>query len=258
MLPDVRKKRILQEIQTQGAAQVADLAELLGVSPMTVRRDLAELNEQGLVNRIHGGAEASTTTLEPAFAEKMGLNASEKTAIALTSLSLLHNSQAVAIAGGTTCLHIARALAADASFTELTIITNSLPVADEFFATSTHKVSPPRVLLTGGERTPSDSLVGPLADASLENLYADVLFIGTHGAAEAGLLTPNLQEAQTNRALIQNAQKVVSVFDGSKWGTAGISRYASWNDIDVVISTPDLPTSAHTFLSDKVKEVIIA
>lgn len=259
MLPDVRKKRILQEVQDHGSAQVADLAQLLGVSSMTVRRDLAELDEQGLVNRIHGGAEASTTTLEPAFAEKMGLNASEKNAIATAAAALARTGQAVSIAGGTTCLHIAQHIADDTNLAGLTIITNSLPVADEFFArtSSTHPL-PARVLLTGGERTPSDALVGPIAEASLTNLYADILFIGSHSATESGLLTPNLYEAQTNRALIQNAHKVVSVFDGSKWNTAGLARYADWSDIDTVITTSELPADALFFLEQNVNEVLIA
>lgn len=258
MLPDVRKKRILQEVQARGSAQVNDLAKLLGVSSMTVRRDLAELDEQGLINRIHGGAEASTTTLEPAFAEKMGLNASEKNAIAAAATTIARAGQAISIAGGTTCLHIAQHLADDTSLANLTIITNSLPVADEFFARSSSHPHPARVLLTGGERTPSDALVGPIAEASLTNLHADILFIGSHSATESGLLTPNLYEAQTNRALIQNAHKVVTVFDGSKWNTAGLARYADWSDIDMVITTRELPADALFFLEQNVNEVLIA
>lgn len=258
MLPDVRKKRILQEVQTQGAAQVTELAELLGVSSMTVRRDLAELDEQGLVNRIHGGAEASSSALEPAFADKMGLNASDKFSIAQLTLDLVRPGQAIAIAGGTTCLRIAQALAADSNLHGLTVITNSLPVADEFFASSTMNASSSRVLLTGGERTPSDALVGPIAEASLANLYSDVLFIGAHGATETGLLTPNLQEAQTNRSLIQNSQKVITVFDGSKWGTSGLTRFATWESIDAVITTQKIPADALSFLKDTVSEVFVA
>lgn len=258
MLPDVRKKRILQEVQAQGAAQVADLAELLGVSPMTVRRDLAELDEQGLVNRIHGGAQASSSSLEPAFAEKMGLNASEKSSIAQQAMTQLRPGQAISISGGTTCLRIAQAIAADTSLTQLTIITNSLPVADEFFAARATHANPAQVILTGGERTPSDALVGPVAEASLENLYADVLFIGAHAATSAGLLTPNLQEAQTNRRMISNAQTVVAVFDGSKWDAAGLSRYAAWNDIDIVITTSEIPQEALIYLGDNVNEILVA
>lgn len=258
MLPDVRKKRILHEIQAHGSAQVTDLAELLGVSSMTVRRDLAELDEQGLINRIHGGAEASTATLEPAFAEKMGLNASEKNAIATAAATLARAGQAISIAGGTTCLHIAQHIADDTELADLTIITNSLPVADEFFARVSSHPRPARVLLTGGERTPSDALVGPIAEASLTNLYADILFIGSHSATESGLLTPNLHEAQTNRALIKNAHKVVTVFDGSKWNTAGLARYADWSDIDTVITTGELPADALSFLDQNVNEVLIA
>lgn len=256
MLPEIRKKKILQEVQQHGSVEVSELAEALDVSAMTVRRDLAELDEQGLINRIHGGAELPAVSFEPQFEEKISLNAGEKTKIAEKALQLIYPGQAVGIAGGTTCQRIAQKIAGESQHENLTVVTNSLPVAQVLHQTP--NPAHPRVLLTGGERTPSDALVGPLAESSVANLYTDLLFIGTHGATKQGLLTPNLLEAQTNRALIHSAHKVVAVFDGSKWGTAGLARYAEWGDVHTVITTDDLPPEALTFLTDSVSEVIVA
>ncbi|MCP3425391.1 DeoR/GlpR family DNA-binding transcription regulator [Rothia sp. AR01] len=262
MLAQQRHSRILHEVQARGTVHVHDLAELLDVSAMTVRRDLAELDEQGLLNRVHGGAESAASTLEPDYAEKMSLHAEGKAAIARRAARLLHPGHSVAFSAGTTCTRIAQEVTGPHRVGDLTVVTNSLPVADEFFRSrNRHRhggAAEPRVLLTGGERTPSDALVGPLADAALADLHVDLLFIGAHGAGESGLTTPNLNEARTNRALVRAARQVVAVFDHSKWGVTGLSGFARWSEVDTVITEPGLPPEALALLRESVAEVIVA
>jgi DeoR/GlpR family transcriptional regulator of sugar metabolism len=261
MLAQQRHARILHEVQARGTVHVHDLAELLDVSAMTVRRDLAELDEQGLLNRVHGGAESTASTLEPAYAEKMSLHAGSKAAIAGRAAQLVRPGHSVAFSAGTTCTRIAQEITGPHRVGELTVVTNSLPVAEEFFRSrnrSRHEGGEPRVLLTGGERTPSDALVGPLADAALAELHVDLLFLGAHGAGEAGLTTPNLNEARTNRALVRAARQVVAVFDHSKWGVTGLSGFARWGEVDTVITDPGLPEEAVRMLRDAVPDVVVA
>ena len=94
-------------------------------------------------------------------------------------------------------------------------------------------------MLTGGVRTPSDALVGPIAVNALRSLHLDMLFIGVHGmTADAGLTTPNLLEAETDRALVATSARLVVVADHTKWGVRGLSRIAGLEDVDVFVSDP--------------------
>src|SRR3954469_14762046 len=205
MLARQRQERILEQIQLTGGARVSDLVELLGVSDMTVRRDIAELARRGLVARVHGGATAVSgrSTEEPGFEAKFSLQTGQKAAIARAAAALVSPGDSVAVSAGTTTYAVALELRA---VPDLTVVTNSIPVADLLHAQHRDDL---RVLLTGGTRTPSDALVGPLAVAALRSLHVDWLFLGVHGVDErAGLTTPNLVEAETNRALIASARRV--------------------------------------------------
>ncbi|WP_030015444.1 MULTISPECIES: DeoR/GlpR family DNA-binding transcription regulator [Micrococcales] len=263
MLAEQRRKRIVQEVEKHGAVHVQDLAEILNVSPMTVRRDLADLDDQGLLNRIHGGAEATTSVLEPAYADKMSRNADAKRSIASSAAEMVSSDQSLGFSAGTTCTRLAQELTGRRGITNLTIVTNSLPVAEEFF-TAEHvspgqaPANPHHVLLTGGQRTPSDALVGPVADLTMTRLHVDILFVGAHGAGPSGLTTPNLAEARTNRALIESARTVVAIFDHTKWGTTGLAGFAEWSEVDVVVTDSGIPAEAREFLEDKVQKVVIA
>ncbi|MFC8722269.1 DeoR/GlpR family DNA-binding transcription regulator, partial [Kitasatospora sp. NPDC057198] len=119
--------------------------------------------------------------------------------------------------------------------------------------------SGPTLLLTGGTPTPSAALVGPLADQAIRSLHVDVLLIGAHGVSErAGLTTPNLAEAQTNRALIASARRVVAVADHSKWGVVGLSAFATLNELDCFVTDPGLDPTARAVLGEQVGRLIVA
>jgi DeoR/GlpR family transcriptional regulator of sugar metabolism len=139
---------------------------------------------------------------------------------------------------------------------ELTVVTNSIQVADVL-----HRGSRPdlTVVLTGGVRTPSDALVGPIAVSAVRALHVDLLFLGVHGfSEEAGLTTPNLLEAETNQALIAAAERLVVVADHTKWAVRGLSKIASLEAADVLISDEGLEPSARAVLHERVDELIIA
>ncbi|MEX3610249.1 DeoR/GlpR family DNA-binding transcription regulator [Rothia sp. LK2588] len=231
MFPADRHRRILEEITSRGTALTTELAESLSVSDMTIRRDLNELHEQGLLIKVHGGATSLSNTLEPVFDVKAQQYVEEKNSIAHRAVEYVRAEQTVGFSAGSTCVLIAQQIMHVPS---LTVVTNSLQVANVFYASE----SDATVLLTGGVRTPSDALVGPLADNNLKNLHIDTLFIGAHGAdPRQGLMTPNLQEAQTNQKLIEASRQRIAVFDGSKWSVTGLATFASFQEIDVVITS---------------------
>jgi DeoR family glycerol-3-phosphate regulon repressor len=115
------------------------------------------------------------------------------------------------------------------------------------------------VVLTGGVRTPSDALVGPVALTAIRSLHLDVLFMGVHGVtADAGLTTPNLLEAETDRALVAASSRIVVVADHMKWGVRGLSRIAGLEDIDVFVSDHGLDADARATIGAHVERVVIA
>lgn len=261
LLAEQRRALILEEVRRRGGVRVNELTRKLGVSDMTVRRDLDALARQGVLEKVHGGAvpvvEASTH--EPGFEAKSGLEPSAKEDIARAAAALVVPGSAIALSGGTTTYALAQQLL---DVPDLTVVTNSVRVADVFH--SAQRGPSPRqgsasVVLTGGMRTPSDSLVGPVADRAIAALHFDVLFLGVHGISlEAGLSTPNLAEAETNRRLVRSARRVVVVADHTKWGVVGLSSFASLDEVDTLVTDAGLPAEAREEISEHLRELIVA
>ncbi|MFH8805368.1 DeoR/GlpR family DNA-binding transcription regulator [Streptomyces sp. NPDC017936] len=261
LLAEQRRALILDEVRRRGGVRVNELTRKLGVSDMTVRRDLDALARQGVLEKVHGGAvpvvEASTH--EPGFEAKSGLELTAKEDIARAAAELVAPGSAIALSGGTTTFALAHRLV---DVPDLTVVTNSVRVADVFHGAQ--RASGPRqgaatVVLTGGVRTPSDSLVGPVADQAIAALHFDVLFLGVHGiSAEAGLSTPNLAEAETNRRLVQSARRVVVVADHTKWGVVGLSSFAALEQVDTLVTDSGLPDEARAEISEHLRRLVVA
>jgi DeoR/GlpR family transcriptional regulator of sugar metabolism len=255
VLANQRQMLIAEEVRRRGAVRVSELTELLRVSDMTVRRDLDVLASAGLIDKVHGGATArlSASTEEPGFEAKSDRQFREKEAIALAARALVEPGMAIALSGGTTTWRLAHHLL---DVPRLTVVTNSIQAA-----TVLHQSPLPdaTIVLAGGVRTPSDSLVGPVAVTALRSLHVDVLFTGVHGmASDAGFTTPNLLEAETNRALIECAERTVVIADHTKWGVRGLSRFARLDEADALITDAGLPPEARTVLGEHIERVIIA
>ena len=250
-----RQATIVAEVNSRGAITVAELVERFGVSDMTIRRDLDALDSSGLLHKVHGGATSVglRSAHEPGFDAKLTQESSAKQAIAAEAASRVQPNSAVGIGAGTTTYALARQLL---RIENLTVVTNSARIADVFHGNSR---SDRTVVLIGGIRTPSDALVGPIATAALQSLHLDVLFLGAHGVdAEHGLSTPNLMEAETNRAFIAASRKVVLLADHTKWGTIGLSTFAGWNDVDLVVTDPGLPAAVRKTMRETGCELVFA
>ena len=247
-----RQARILEWIRQVGAIRVTELVHELGVSDMTVRRDLAVLAEQGLLEKVHGGATLvhDSALLEPGFVAKSTLQPAEKAAIAAEAATLVAPGMAIGLSAGTTTAALARRLA---EVPGLTVVTDSLRVADAFTDPGS---SGQTVVLTGGVRTPSDALVGPFAVAVLERVHLDLVVLGTHGMElRAGFTSPNLLEAETNRAMVAAGRRLVIVADHTKWGLVGLSSFARLDQADVLVSDNSLSTDARAALAAQVREL---
>lgn len=252
MLAPQRRSAIVAEVRRRGGVRVSELALALGVSDMTVRRDVEALVEQGLLARVHGGVlPVDTPVDEPAFAAKRLRHQAEKAAIARAAARLVGPGDAVGISAGTTTAALAQELT---EVNNLTVVTNSVAVSDVLHRCANETQT---VLLTGGVRTRSDALVGPAASAVLAGLNLDVLFLGVHGMdPRGGFTTPNLAEAQTNQALVAAARRVVVVADHTKWGVVGIATIIPLAGAHTLVTDTGLDRRALAALRREVAEVI--
>ncbi|MFD5060780.1 DeoR/GlpR family DNA-binding transcription regulator [Streptomyces sp. NPDC058394] len=264
LLAEQRRALILDEVRRRGGVRVNELTRKLSVSDMTVRRDLDALARQGVIEKVHGGAvpvvEASTH--EPGFEVKSTLELTAKEDIARVAATMAVPGSAIALSGGTTTYALAQHLL---DVPELTVVTNSVRVADVFHtaqrsaATGGPRAGAATVVLTGGVRTPSDSLVGPVADQAIGSLHFDVLFLGVHGiSVEAGLSTPNLAEAETNRRFVHSARRVVVVADHTKWGTVGLSSFATLEQVDTLVTDSGLSAQAREEIEEHLPGLVVA
>ncbi|MEO7147620.1 MAG: DeoR/GlpR family DNA-binding transcription regulator [Terrimesophilobacter sp.] len=259
MLAAARQSEIIQHVRRHGTARISDLASALGVSEMTIRRDVDSLASDALLQKVHGGVMVvgRLSTDEPGFEKKSIRQEAEKGAIAREAATFIAPGSAIGLSAGTTTWTLAKTIA---KVNGLTIVTNSIHVAEVFYREAASNTSVRNaVILTGGQRTPSDALVGPIAISALAQLHLDVLFLGVHGIDDhAGFTTPNILEAETDQAFVRSARRVVVLADHTKWGTVGMSTIAPLSEVQAVISDDLLPDDAQLRLSEAVPELRIA
>lgn len=244
---------ITTQLRLHGAVRVGDLAALLDVSEMTVRRDLDVLSELGVLDKVHGGATLrdDRSAFEPGFDTKSRRNLEEKIAIGRAAATLVRSGTSIGLTAGTTTYHMAMSLL---DVADLTVVTNCIHIAEYL-----HQF--PRgdrtVLLVGGTRTPSDALVGPTAVQTLSQLQLDLVFMGVHGMSAKGFTTPNLAEAETNRAFANTTSDVIVLADHSKWNLNGLCTIMPLSGAAMVISDSSLRSDARGVLTRECKSVRI-
>ncbi|RIJ78033.1 DeoR/GlpR transcriptional regulator [Nakamurella silvestris] len=257
MFASIRHARILEEIKRSGSVRISSLTPQLEVSEMTVRRDLEHLARKGLVAKVHGGAvmvdeAAVAAAQEPPFDDKRLRETSEKHAISLLAAQLVVPGMSIALTAGTTTWTLAGYLC---DIPDLTVVTNSLKVVQVF---QEFDRADRTVVLTGGIRTPSDGLVGPVALQSIRSLNVDMVIMGVHGFdLRTGLTTPNMLEAETNRAFVDVARRLTVVADSTKWGMSGLSHIAPLDSVSTLITDDRLEPEALHLLRDQIGEIIL-
>src|SRR5690625_327424 len=273
MLAAERQSRILNLLRQRRSARVGDLAQELEVSEVTIRRDLDALARENLISKVHGGATLPLPprTEEPGFEAKRHLHQIEKEAIALAAKQFIRPGSAIGLGAGTTTWALAHLLR---DIPDLIVVTNSPSIAEVLAlaqlyggtpdlmlvtnAPSTAELLAPApqatddtVVLTGGIRTPADALVGPLAVRALGDFNLDAVFSGVHGMhPDSGFTTPNLLEAETNRAFIAAAGRTVVLADHTKWATPGLARFSNIETADALITDWQLSEPAQNSLSE--------
>lgn len=253
-----RHREILVQLNQNGQVLVEDLAAHLDVSPSTIRRDLTQMERNGLLRRFHGGAELVQPLLyEPfrhsiTYSNQEGVRFAEKSRIAKVAADMVQSGETVAFTAGTTTTQITRYLG---HVSDITFVTNTVNVAMEL--SQRQDIA---VFVTGGYLTPGwFSLVGNTAIQSIRSLYYDRVFIGLNGIDAAhGLTSHYVDEAAIVRAMIQQANQKIVVADSSKIGETARAVICQINEVDVVITDDQAPAAQVAAIEEAGVKVIIA
>lgn len=233
MIPAKRHALILERLKREGAAGIQELADAVGASPSTIRRDLEHLEKQGALERTHGGAllqGAERATFEPEVAIAAQLQRREKDAIAAAVADGLRPGQSVIFDASTTVLAVARAVAARRL--PLTAVTNSLAIAQVLADSSDiHLVMP-----GGTVRPGSLTLVGRPGEDFLRTIHADVALLGTHAITGTILTETSLEVAAMKRAMITAARRVIVLADSSKFTAPSFCTICDVADIHEIVT----------------------
>lgn len=231
-----RQQHILTRLEQAGRVSVGDLSRELGVSDVTTRKDLQELEEGSFLKRVYGGAVAARRSkYNLSLGDKVGQLAAPKLRIAEAALALIHDGDTLILDAGSTTLALARLLPGRRR--QLTVITNALPILAELSAVAGLEL----IALGGIVRRHSLALVEPQAVATLRGLHADMAFFGATGATLAqGLSTPNLIEAETKAAMLASAGEAIALLDHSKFDQASLAPFAPWEALRYLVTDAEL------------------
>jgi DeoR family fructose operon transcriptional repressor len=234
MFPEERKREILKLLQQHGKVRNLDLSKILGVSEPTIRKDIADLDQENLVIRTHGGAILNeSTSKEPNFSDKRDTSHDQKEAIAKLAISLIKPNNTLLLDSGTTTYEIANLL----GDIPLTIVTNSLDIAQLLESKPNCEV----IVIGGTMRWHTRALVGPIANVTLQRLHVDLAFIGTNAINQQGFSTPNLLEAETKSHMIKASKRAYIVCDSSKIGSTSLIQFASFKELSGLITDQLVP-----------------
>lgn len=258
MYAEERRRQIASQTAIEGRVNVTELAERFDVTAETIRRDLAVLDRDGIVHRVHGGAVATQSfqTTELPLDARLRSAPTAKSAIAKAALDYLPQPHgAMFLDAGTTVTALASLIADTQRPLQWSIVTNSLPIA----LNMANKGLPDIQLLGGSVRAITQAVVGDTALRTLALMRADVAFIGTNALTlDHGLSTADAQEAAIKSAMVTNAHKVVVLCDSSKIGNDYLVSFASIKDIDVVITDENAAPSVVQSLRERGIEVVLA
>ena len=256
LFADQRRELILKEVSTTGFVTVQGMAEMCGVSEMTLRRDLDHLSDQGLVSRIHGGATvpghrrgAAVDLIEPSVEARVTLNHGAKVAIARRALEMVELDQTIALDVGTTTFELAELLAD----IRVCLFTNSLKIAGRLSRAN------PTVYVLGGQVSGTEpSVVGSLAIKSLGDYFFDAAFIGVSGISTEGFFDYSLEDTEIKKVLITRSRKSIVLGDSTKFERMSVAPVARPDEIDILITDKEPPGNLRKVLGDAGVRVEIA
>ena len=251
MQAEERQKRIEEYLCRVEFASLEELAQQVGASSSTVRRDLSLLEAGGNIRRTHGGARlVNPRSEEFIFSRRDTVQLAEKESIGEVAAGLIQERQSVIIDAGTTAFHVARHLEGRT----LQIVTNSLPVANLFASAPSIEV-----VVSGGVIYPRlGVLVGPLAVETFSKTHADLAIMSGGGITEDGVTNSHGLLIDIQRAMIRAASRVIFCFDHTKLGRRSVAQLCDLSSIDIIVTDSGAPKGMVNELRSKGVEVVVA
>ncbi|WP_203933741.1 DeoR/GlpR family DNA-binding transcription regulator [Virgisporangium ochraceum] len=244
-----RRGELLRRIGESGYVSSTEAAAALGVSEMTIRRDLRQLAAQGLVNRVAGGASGAPPATGAPFEQRSDAAAGEKAAVARAAVALVPPGSVVALDAGTTVAALAGLLPGG-----LTVVTHSVPV----ITTCVGRDDVELIALGGAYHASTRSFTGPITRAGLDDLAVDVAVLSATAAGPDGVYSANASDAETKRAMARIAGRVVLLLDHGKIGARAPMRFLDLGAVDVVVTDAGAGEEQVALLRSRCREVVVA
>jgi DeoR/GlpR family transcriptional regulator of sugar metabolism len=246
-----RQIKIQNIVRTKEFIDAVELAATLRASESSIRRDLMELEQQGLVRRVRGGAVSLQVREEPlSMAWAANRAREEKLRIGKAAAALLEEGQTLIMDGGSTVAEVARQLQGHS----LQVITNSIAIGQIFYDSKSVELT-----LTGGYLYPRlGVLLGPICEEMLTRVAADVLILGIGGITEAGLSNTNTLVVGSQRKMIEVSRRIVVVADHSKFGRQTMAHLTTLETVDTIVTDQELPPRFEKLLEKCGVELVLA
>ena len=234
--PSKRQTSILQMVDEFGFVATEAMVTEFNVTPQTIRRDLNELSDHGLLSRFHGGAGQVKSAENPPYEDRLQTGVEAKRKIAAATAALIPNGASIFLSTGTTIEAIAEALL---GHEKLHVFTNNLHVARILTRNDSFQI----IVSCGQVRHSDGGIIGSSSDDFISDFRMDVGIVGISGVDEDGsLLEYDPQEVKTAKTILRNSQKVIMVADRHKFGRRAMNRVGHIRDLDVIVSDSDLDT----------------
>ena len=228
---DARRRKILELLEKNGKVKVSELSRLFGISDVTIRLDLTDLEKSGLLERIHGGAVSTNKAYyNMNFSERISRFEKEKREIAQAAAEKIQDNDTIIMNSGTTTYFIAQELKKKKA---LTVVTNSISIAQELAHLPNFNI----ILLGGSYNYQYQFTFGDDTIRQLQNYKTDKLILCVDGVSSAfGLTTQHYQEAEVNRIMLQRVNQIIVVADFSKIGRENFATIAPLEAVDTLIT----------------------
>lgn len=243
ILPEERKNEILNELKRTGKVKVIDLATQFNVSEETIRRDLIQLEEQGLLKKVYGGAIlANFQTGEPPFMQRTTVNQEAKIKIGKKAVELISDGDVIVIDVGTTTVELARCIQ---SKKNITILTNSIPVSAVLTESLNQQKFTGEIILLGGQIDPKQqSVSGRLTEQVLNQFNINKAFISAGGVSiQNGVSNYHLNETMVSRTMVEVSKQIILLTDYSKFGIDTFCKICPLEKIDAIVCDQSPPES---------------
>ncbi|MEW9502388.1 DeoR/GlpR family DNA-binding transcription regulator [Jeotgalibacillus marinus] len=251
MTPSQRRKDITSHVHATGKVDIEQLSEMFHVSPMTVRRDLVLLEQDGKLIRTHGGAVSPRSlTLETPFISKETKHVTEKRAISKKAVQMIPEGASILLDSGTTTLELARHLV---NRKDLTVITNDINLASEMVNSALH------VIVTGGDlQNNVGALLGAQTQEFLRSIHVDRFFLGAHAIdLHAGVTSPTLEKSMVKKLMMEAAEETWLLADSSKIHHKAFSKVCALQDLDGFITDDRVSKEEVRLIEQQVKTFFV-